>query len=136
MRKQTLLNHLRETKSAIRTERPRIKNQEKFIREMKADGHDIRAMNDLLRTMKANLIELQRHREVLSVQLELFATNRSSGRNSASEHARKLGLEGIFSEHDAQCRATDQMVADLDAIVAIMKRARGKDERSETRRSA
>ena len=98
MRKQTLLNHLRETKSAIRTERPRIKNQEKFIREMKADGHDTRAMNDLLRTMKANLIELQRHREVLSVQLELFATNRSSGRNPASEHARKLGLERIFSK--------------------------------------
>ena len=96
MRKQTLLNHLRETKSAIRTERPRIKNQEKFIREMKADGHDTRAMNDLLRTMKANLIELQRHGEVLSVQLE--RTNRSSGRNPASEHARKLGLEGIFSK--------------------------------------
>jgi hypothetical protein len=39
-------------------------------------------------------------------------------------------------EYDAQCRATDKMVADLDAIVANMKRAREDDERSETRRSA
>ena len=39
-------------------------------------------------------------------------------------------------EHDALCRATDKMVADLDAIVANMKRAREDDERSETRRSA
>jgi hypothetical protein len=39
-------------------------------------------------------------------------------------------------EHDAQCRATDKMVADLNAIVANMKRAREDDERSETRRSA
>ena len=39
-------------------------------------------------------------------------------------------------EHDAQRRATDKMVADLDAIVANMKRAREDDERSETRRSA
>ena len=39
-------------------------------------------------------------------------------------------------QHDAQCRATDGMVADLDAIVANMKRAREDDERSETRRSA
>ena len=39
-------------------------------------------------------------------------------------------------QHDAQCRATDGMVADLDAIVANMKRAREDDERSETRHSA
>jgi hypothetical protein len=39
-------------------------------------------------------------------------------------------------EYDAQCRATDKMVADLDAIVANMKRAREDDERSETWRSA
>ena len=39
-------------------------------------------------------------------------------------------------QHDAQCRATDGMVADLDAIVANMKRAREHDERSEARRSA
>ena len=38
--------------------------------------------------------------------------------------------------YDEQCRATDKMVADLDAIVANMKRAREDDERSETRRSA
>ena len=39
-------------------------------------------------------------------------------------------------EHDAQRRATDKMVADLDAIVANMKRAREDNKRSETRRSA
>jgi hypothetical protein len=39
-------------------------------------------------------------------------------------------------QHDAQCRATDGMVADLDDIVANMKRAREDDERSEARRSA
>ena len=33
-------------------------------------------------------------------------------------------------QHDAQCRATDGMVADLDAIVANMKRAREAEGRS------
>ena len=39
-------------------------------------------------------------------------------------------------EYDTQCGATDKMVADLDAIVANMKRAREDNKRSETRRSA
>ena len=51
---------------------------------------------------------------------------------------RVLTAAVLKREYDAQCRATDTMVADLDAIVANMKRAREpvERERSETRRSA
>jgi hypothetical protein len=72
MRHQTLYTHLSITEDALRYERVRVSHQLAVVRKLKAEGLDVATANELLQSMKNELISLERHRELLLQQLKLF----------------------------------------------------------------